>query len=56
MRERNSGQAVEQGVERGQKSELRAGGRGGVNVNEPEQEERSRGADGQDGRDGGAGI
>jgi hypothetical protein len=32
-------EAVEQGVERGQKGVLRAGGRGGMNVDQPEEKE-----------------
>ena len=39
-------------VERGQKRKLRAGGRGGMNIDEPEEKQRGRGADGEDGGDG----
>ena len=50
-------EAVQDGVERRQKGELRAGCvRGGVHVNQPEEKERGRGADDQDGGDGGAGV
>jgi hypothetical protein len=50
-------EAVEQGIQGGQKGEAGAGGvRSGMDVNEPEKKGRSRGADEQDGGDGGAGA
>ena len=52
--QRRGGEAVEDGVERGQKRELRAGGSGGMNIDEPEEKDGGCGADGEDGGDGGA--
>ena len=45
--QRRGGKAVEDRIERGQKGVLRAGCRGGMNVDQPEQKQRSRGADGR---------
>ena len=53
--ERSGGEAVEDCVHGGQEGVLRAGGRGGMNIDEPEKKERGGGADGDDDGDGGAG-
>lgn len=50
-------QAIQQGVEGGQKGELLAGGvRRGVNVDQPEKKQGSDGTDGKNGGDGGTGA
>jgi hypothetical protein len=50
--ERDGGEAVEDGVERGEKGRMGAGGRGGMNIDKPEEKEGGGGADEENGGDG----